>query len=155
MILTMCFGSWFIAGMVLHRKQEGWLKPFLVYLAITLRIITLHVSTKYVTKPIAFVFVNTIKKPVDMIPSKMQLPLGAAGTVAVIILGTFVTEETADNTRANRAVSCFGLLVFIFCFWATSRHRSLVKWKTVIVGMLAQFILALFVLRTTAGVSNP
>ncbi|EPE32437.1 putative H+/nucleoside cotransporter [Glarea lozoyensis ATCC 20868] len=144
--------GWFIAAMILPtRKKEGWLKPFLVYLAITVRVVTLHVSTKYVTKPIAFVFVNAVKKPVDMIPDKLKLPLGAAGTVAVIILGTFVTEETADNTRSNRAISCFGLLVFIFCFWVTSRNRSLVKWKTVIVGMLAQFILALFVLRTKAG----
>lgn len=140
--------------MILHRKQEGWLKPFLVYLAITIRIVTLHVSTKYLTKPIVFIFVSGVKKPVNMIPSKLQLPLGAAGTIAVIILGTFIPEETADNTRDNRAVSCFGLLVFIFAFWITSRHRSMVKWKTVIVGMLAQFLLALFVLRTQAGVST-
>lgn len=98
-------------------------------------------------------FVNGVKKPVQLIPDKLQLPLGAAGTIAVILLGTFVTKTSSDNSRSNRAVSLFGLLVFIFCFYATSKHRSLIKWKTVIVGMLAQFILALFVLRTKAGVS--
>lgn len=149
--IWMVMTGWWIAGLVLHRHDIGWLKPFLVYLAITVRLVTFHVSTKYVTKPIAFIFVNGVKKPVDMIPDKLKLPLGAAGTIAVILLGTFVTEESQDNTRANRAISIFGLLVFLGAFYITSRNRSAIKWKTVIVGMLAQFILALFVLRTTAG----
>jgi CNT family concentrative nucleoside transporter len=88
-----------------------------------------------------------------MIPEKARLPLGAAGTVAVMLVGTFVGAESADNTRANRAVSLFGLAVFILGFWATSRNRKAINWQTVIVGMLAQFLLALFVLRTKAGVS--
>ena len=124
-------------------------------MAISVRLITLHVSTKYVTKPIAFVWVTAIYKPVMMIPEKLRLPLGAAGTVAVILVGTFVSEESADNTRSNRAVSLFGLVVFIAAFYATSRNRKAIQWQTVIVGMLAQFILALFVLRTKAGVSRP
>jgi CNT family concentrative nucleoside transporter len=132
----------------------GWLKPTLLWLAISIRLLTLHVSTKYVTKPIAFVWVNAVNKPVELIPEKFRLPLGAAGTVAVILVGTFVSDESADNTRANRAVSLFGLLVFIGAFYATSRNRSAIQWQTVIVGMLAQFILALFVLRTQAGVSK-
>jgi CNT family concentrative nucleoside transporter len=45
----------------------------------------------------------------------------------------------------------FGLAVFIFLFWATSRNRKKIVWHTVIVGMLTQFIIALFVLRTRAG----
>jgi CNT family concentrative nucleoside transporter len=87
-----------------------------------------------------------------MIPEKARVPLGAAGTIAVMLVGTFVGAESADNTRTNRAVSLFGLAVFIFGFWATSRNRKAINWQTVIVGMLAQFLLALFVLRTKAGV---
>lgn len=148
--------SWWIAGLVLHRHGSlGWLKPTLLWMAISVRLITLHVSTKYVTKPIAFVWVTAVYNPVMMIPEKLRLPLGAAGTVAVILVGTFVSEESADNTRSNRAVSLFGLVVFIAGFYATSRDRKAIKWQTIIVGMLAQFILALFVLRTTAGVSIP
>ncbi|KAF4631593.1 hypothetical protein G7Y89_g6530 [Cudoniella acicularis] len=143
--------GWWIAGLVLHRYDIGWLKPFLLWLAITIRLVTFHVSTKYVTNPIAFIWVTAVKKPAEVIPEKLRLPLGAAGTVAVIIVGTFASEESADNTRANRAVSLFGLLVFIGSFYITSRNRKLVNWQAVIVGMLAQFILALFVLRTEAG----
>lgn len=145
--------SWWIAGLVLHRHDIGWLKPFLVWLAFTIRIITLYVSTKYITKPIAWIWVRAVKTPWDMLPEKSKMPFLAAVTVAVMILGTFVSEETADNTRDNRAISLLGLAVFIGAFWLTSRDRKAIQWQPVIVGMLAQFLLALFVLRTTAGVS--
>jgi CNT family concentrative nucleoside transporter len=144
---------WWIAGLILHRHDLGWLIPFLVWLFLTIRLVTLHVSTRFVTAPIKWVWMTAVYHPTHMIPEKSRLPLGAAGTVAVILVGTFASEESADNTRANRAVSLFGLVVFIFGFWITSKHRKAIVWQTVIVGMLAQFILALFVLRTKAGVS--
>jgi len=81
----------------------------------------------------------------------MRIPLSAALVIAVIIVGAMASPEVADNTRANRAVSLFGLAVFIFVLWATSRNRKMIQWHTVIVGMLMQFIIGLFVLRTKAG----
>jgi len=96
---------------------------------------------------------NAIYKPSKIIPESFRLPLGAAGTIAVILIGTFASEETHDNTRENRAISLFGLVVFIFGFYITSNNRKAIQWQTVIVGMLAQFLLALFVLRSKAGVS--
>lgn len=116
-----------------------------------IRIITCHVPITIVTKPMHWVWNNTGVRIGQMIPEKMRVPAGAALTIAVIIVGSMASEESEDNTRANRAVSLFGLAVFIFGFWATSRSRSAINWHTVIVGMLMQFIIALFVLRTGAG----
>lgn len=144
--------GWWIAGTVNHTHGRlGWLKPFLLWLAITIRLITLYVSTKYVTKPIAFVYVRAIKTPWDILPQKAKMPFLAAVTVAVMLVGTFASDTTPENTRANRAISLFGLLVFIALFYGTSRNRKAIQWQTVIVGMFAQYILALFVLRTQAG----
>ena len=123
----------------------------LLYIAITIRFVTAYVSTRFITAPIKIVWVKAFYEPSRKIPEKLRTPLSAAGTIAVILVGTFATEEDADNTRANRCVSIFGLGVFIFGFWITSRNRKAIVWQTVIVGMLAQFILALFVLRTKAG----
>jgi CNT family concentrative nucleoside transporter len=95
-----------------------------------------------------------VVKVVELIPEKFRLPLGALGTVLIIIIGTFTSPQSSDNTHANRAVSLFGLLVFIAAFYITSNNRKMINWHTVIVGMLAQFILALFVLRTQTGVST-
>ena len=86
-----------------------------------------------------------------LIPEKLQVPAGAILVVAVILVGGFASPENQDNTRANRAVSLFGLAVIIFVMWATSRNRKMVVWRTVIVGMFVQFIVALFVLRSSVG----
>jgi len=98
-----------------------------------------------------FVWNNTGVRIASLVPQNLRVPSGAALTIAVILVGAFASEESQDNTRANRAVSLFGLVVFLFVLWATSRNRTKIRWHTVIVGMLVQFIVALFVLRTTAG----
>ncbi|KAL3423586.1 h+ nucleoside cotransporter [Phlyctema vagabunda] len=153
LFIWMFFTGWWISTLVtkIARDQLGWLKPFLLWLAISLRLLTFHVPVTPVFRLIKLVWRNTISRGVQMIPARLRLPLGAFGAFAVIMVGTFATEETADNTLENRAISLFGLAVFIFVFWATSHKRSLINWQAVIVGMLAQFILALFVLRTKAG----
>ncbi|KAI9763414.1 MAG: hypothetical protein M1840_000545 [Geoglossum simile] len=143
--------GWWIAGLVLHRHDLGWLIPFLVWLGLTVRLVTLHVSTKPITQAATFVWRYSITKPVGIIPEKFRLPLGAAGTIAVVVVGTFASPDSADNTRADRAVSLFGLAVFVGAFYATSRDRKKINWYTVVVGILAQFLLGLFVLRTKAG----
>lgn len=94
---------------------------------------------------------NTGVKAANLVPEKLKVPAGALVVVGVMLIGAFASPESRDNTRANRAISLFGLAVILFVLWATSKHRSMVKWHTVIVGMLVQFIVALFVLRSEAG----
>lgn len=102
-------------------------------------------------RPVRFIWASTAVKAGSLIPEKLRLPLGALLVLVVFLLGSFITEETAGNTRDNRAISLFGLLVFIFVLWITSKNRRAVKWHTVIVGMLLQFLVALFVLRWSVG----
>ena len=87
----------------------------------------------------------------SLIPEKLRTPAAAVLVLSIILVGSFVSPESRDNTRTNRAVSLFGLAVFLLAFWATSRNRKKVVWHTVIVGMFTQFIIALFVLRSKAG----
>ena len=98
-----------------------------------------------------WVWRNTGVRFAALFPEKFKIPAAAALVVAVILVGAFASPESQDNTRDNRAVSLFGLLVLVVAMWATSRNRKKVVWHTVIVGMLVQFIVALFVLRTKAG----
>jgi concentrative nucleoside transporter, CNT family len=101
--------------------------PFLLWLFIALRIITLYVPVSLVMGPVKTAWKHTAVRVHDLIPAKFRKPLAAAGTIAVMIIGAFVSEESADNTRANRAVSLFGLAVMIAVLYATSRNRSKVK----------------------------
>ncbi|KAI9040133.1 NupC/NupG family nucleoside CNT transporter [Aspergillus affinis] len=150
-VIFLLFTGWWIAGLILHRHDKNWVIPFLLWLAITLRLIFLYVPISIVTRPVYWVWNQTASRFVDLIPEKLRLPGGALLTISVIIIGAFASEETADNSRENRAVSLFGLVVFLFVLWATSRNRKKIVWHTVIMGMLVQFIIALFVLRTQAG----
>ena len=149
--LFQLFTGWWIASLILHRNTKNWVVPFLLWLAIMLRLIFWWVPSRYASQPIKWVWHHTAVKIYDVIPSKFRSLAGALLVIAVVLIGSFVTEESADNTRDNRAVSCFGMLVIIFAFWATSRHRSHVNWRTVTGGMLAQYIIGLFVLRTQIG----
>lgn len=147
----MFFTGWWIASVVVHRHDKNWIIPFLFWLCIMLRLIFFHVPITIISKPMHFVWNHTGVRFTNLIPERMRIPLGALLTIAVIVVGAFASEESQDNTRANRAVSLFGLLVFLFFFWLTSRNKEKIIWHTVIVGMLTQFIIALFVLRTKAG----
>lgn len=125
------FNSWWIASLILHRNDKNWIIPFLLWLAITLRLIFFHLPISIITKPMHFIWNNTGVRFANLIPEKLRVPLGAALVVAVIIIGAMASDEVADNTRANRGVSLFGLVVFIFVLWATSRNRKMIRWHTV------------------------
>lgn len=86
------------------------------------------------------------------LPKKLhRLLAGGFVTVAVILVATFVTEESEYSLRKDRAVSFFGLVCAVAGLWATSENRSKVNWNAVIGGVLMQFVISLFVLRTKAG----
>lgn len=139
---------------MLNQKRNpklNWLIPFLFWLVITLRIFFFYVPVSVIYQPLNWAWRNSAMKVSNVIPEKFRLPAGAFVVVAVFFVGAFATEESAGNTRANRAISLFGLLVLITVLWATSRDRKAIKWHTVIVGMLIQYLIALFVLRSSVG----
>lgn len=125
--------------------------PTLIYIALIIRLVTIYVPATLVLRPARWIWIRTVVWVYDLIPAKLHKPLAAFGSFAVFLLGTFVPEETGDNTRANRAISTFGLLVMLFLLTITSRKPKMIPWHTVIGGMLTQFIIAVFVLRTKAG----
>lgn len=145
------FTGWWIASLILHRKDKNWLIPFLLWLAIMLRLLFFYVPIRYVSNPIRWVWTNTCVRIYDLIPEAWRSWAGGILTAAVMIVGSFVTKEDADNTRANRAVSLFGMVVIISAFYVTSRYRRSVNFRTVWGGFLSQYIIGLFVLRTKVG----
>ncbi|KAH7368025.1 sodium/nucleoside cotransporter [Plectosphaerella cucumerina] len=150
-IILAFFTGWWIASLVLHHDDMNWVIPFLLWLCVALRIFFFYVSSTWVSRPIAWTWQKTAVAVYDRLPARWRTPLGAAVTVVVIIIGAMASPEHSDNTRENRAVSLFGLVVTIAIFWATSVHRKHINWRPVIGGMLAQFIIGLFVLRTKLG----
>lgn len=101
--------------------------------------------------PVKFVWKHTCFRVYEMIPSKLHKPLAAVVAVAVFLVGTMVSPEDGENTRARRAQALFGLVIMIAFMTLTSRNWRMIPWHTVIGGMLSQFVVAVFVLRTQAG----
>lgn len=151
--LAAFFTGWWMASLIVHHADKNWVVPFLIWLVIMLRVLFNYLPSRYPARVLRTTWQHTVLKVVHLIPEQFRTLAGAIGAIAVILVGTFVTEESEDNTRANRAVSLFGMVVILFVFWLTSRHRSRINWQTVIVGMLAQYIIGLFVLRTGVGYS--
>lgn len=153
LLTFMVFTAWWIYGLVFYRHTEGkgWLIPTLLYIALILRLVFFYVSSSLVLRPVRFVWVSTVVRVYDWVPHTWHKPAAAIVTFAVFLIGSFVPEETGDNTRANRAISIFGLIVMLAVLTATSRDWRIIPWHTVIGGMLTQFIIAVFVLRTKAG----
>lgn len=98
-----------------------------------------------------WVWDHTALVVLPLIPQKLRYPAAGFLATAVIIVGSFASPESPQNKRVDRVVSLVGLGLLIFFLWVTSRDRKRINWQAVIVGMLVQFLVALFVLRTGAG----
>ena len=104
-------------------------------------------------RPMVWLWRHLILSLAERMPPKYRAPMTAILVVTVILTGTFSSPELSDNNYRNRAISMAGLLVFYASLYATSAARHLIVWRTVLVGLLSQYILALFVLRTQVGYS--
>lgn len=150
--IGMFFTSWWVSIVAQDKTRHKWLIPTILWLMIMARLITFCVPTRPLLTVANYFWTRIIIIPRDkLIPEKFRLLAAAVGTVAVILVATFVTKEFEGSSHADRAVSLFGCVVAIAGLYLTSHSRKDIQWHAVISGMLIQYIVALFVLRTGAG----
>ena len=127
----------------------------LAFLPIRPRFYYLRVLSQFIVftyrRPVYWTWTHTFVQLGNLIPYKLQTPLAALFVVMVILMGTFLSPQSSDNNYKNRGISILGLFVFYVTLYITSANRSKIAWRTVIMGLLCQYLLALFVLRTQAG----
>lgn len=152
--LLICFGVYFYILVDIHsctkKHRHMWLIPTILWVLIIIRLITFHTPTRYLLIWVNWIWQRTIVKFISFIPEKYRTLAAAIGTVAVILVGTFVTPEHPESKRKDRAISFLDVLLQ-FCSMGYFKNRKAIQWHTVISGMLIQFIIALFVLRTKCG----
>ncbi|KAG7665879.1 uncharacterized protein J8A68_000502 [[Candida] subhashii] len=148
------FTAWWLSIIIQSKHRSEWLIPTVFWGMAMVRLISWHCRIlPWLLQYVKFVWDFAC----DIIYNKLfreryqRLLAGATVTVGVILLGTFIPSETEFSKREDRAVSFFGCIVAIFCLFVTSRNPKHIRWNTVIGGMLMQFIVALFVLRTKCG----
>ena len=139
-------------GLVRYR-QLGWVIPTLIWLAMALRLIFLCIPARLVLVPIQRVWGPCAAAVDRVIPNALKAPLGGLLTVAVLVVISFAPSDVSNHERVDRLLSLVGLGLCVGALWLTSLHRKKIAWYTVIVGILAQCVIALFVLRTSVGYS--
>lgn len=152
--LGMFFTAWWVFILVQKKHRSKWLIPTVFYGMLMVRLISWHSRILY---RILSLLQKVWNYGCDIVYKKLltkklhRLLAGGFVTVAVIMVATFATEESEYSLRKDRAVSFFGLVCSVAGLGATSKNRSKVNWNAVIGGVLMQFIISLFVLRTKAG----
>lgn len=148
------FTAWWLSIVIQEKHRHQWLIPTVLWGMLMVRLITWHCGIlKWAFRQVAWVWNGAT----DVVYTRLlkthtiRLWVGAAITVAVILLGTFIPSETFYSQRKDRAISFFGCVVATAGLYATSKNRSKIEWNSVIGGFLMQFIIGLFVLRTKAG----
>ncbi|RCK55260.1 Solute carrier family 28 member 3 [Candida viswanathii] len=152
-IIGCFFTAWWLSIVIQDKHRHQWLIPTVIWGMIMTRLITWHVKVLhwvlYRVKIVWDFFTDRVYKVLNQ--RYQRLIAGAIVTVGVVLLGTFIPTETDYSKREDRAVSLFGCIVAIFGLFVTSRSPTKINWNAVIGGMLMQFIVAVFVLRTKAG----
>ena len=120
LLFGVVFTGWWIAGLILHgihdplSSNTGWLKPFLLWLGITLRIVFFYFPVNVLVKPIRWAWEATSARLTELLPDRVRIPLAALLTVSVFLIGGFVSPESEDNTRDNRAVCTYIWSLYLF-----------------------------------------
>lgn len=148
------FTAWWLSIVIQDKHRHEWLIPTVLWGMIMVRLISWNCGIlKWIFRQIKTVwefFTNFVYT--KLLPQRqLRLIAGAVITIGVMMLGTFIPSETEYSLRKDRAVSFFGVVVAIFGLYITSKNKSKIQWNSVIGGMLMQFIIAIFVMRTKAG----
>ena len=81
-------------------------------------------------------------------------PIGLFSTIFLLsfkIAGIFSFGDIFSSIPQERLISVLGLLTIIAACWAVSENKQKVDWRLVGIGLIIQFALALFTLKTSIG----
>ncbi|EHS64090.1 uncharacterized protein PGTG_20793 [Puccinia graminis f. sp. tritici CRL 75-36-700-3] len=144
--------GWWISGLVLKETRHKWVITTFWTWLILLIIFFRWVPTKYVTRPIGKTYMTLIGNPIMKSTNhRVRLSIGWLILLGLWLGSTFGIKLAQGSNYTGRLRSLVGVIVFQLGFWASSRTKSLIRWRTIIVGLILQQLLALVVLKSKAG----
>ncbi|KAI5990338.1 Na+ dependent nucleoside transporter C-terminus-domain-containing protein [Pisolithus marmoratus] len=145
--------GWWISATVLKATRPRWIQQTVFAWMFLLIIAFRFIPNSAVTRPVETVWFPVIQDPWYRIPRKLRLAIGWSCLIAIIFSSAFGSPLSHDNDYRHRAISVLGFFVFQCGFYLSSTNRLAIYWPTVIIGLFIQQAVALFVLRTSVGVS--
>ncbi|CAO3589853.1 unnamed protein product [Absidia cylindrospora] len=122
----------------------------LIYAWFCLFMLFNYIPTTVVTKPCGKI-IHVVCSPFMRLSPLIRSLLYVALVTVVMVATVFSLPEKEESTRIQRVISLFGMGMFIAMLVLSSKHRRSINWNTISGGMLLQFLLALFVFRSSAG----
>lgn len=150
--------GWWIPAIIndTPRVRHRWI-PSTVISWFFILLILLHKSRYIPQRPIKRVLSSTwntvLGKPWSMMPYRAKLASGWFSLVVLVFGTTYGLPTTPTSDYGSRTISLVGLLLIYGGMFACSRNHRAVQARTTILGIGFQFIVALFVFRTGAGLS--
>lgn len=151
LFLFVFFTAWWISILAQPSHRPHWLIPTCVWGLIMLRLIFWYVDSSICVTIASKIWNPLVLIVHKIVPEKFR-PLAAFTVLmAVHLLATFVDKPHDNSARLDRFISFLGYWLCIACFYVSSNNRRKIDWKAVFGGILGQFALGLFILRTAAG----
>ncbi|KAJ3227233.1 hypothetical protein HK099_002926 [Clydaea vesicula] len=145
--------AYFIWMTIKGSSKNGYIPATLIYIFIALRTMAKYVNiTRTFYNPLGKAYDATIAKVIGAIPEKIRLPLLALVWFVALIVVAVVSPVTEVGNVVQRLQSALGVFVFLGLLYVTSSDRKSIPFRTVVVGMVLNYIIALFVIKTQAGV---
>lgn len=145
--------AYFIAIIIKSSDKKGFELFCLIYSFISLRLLARHVSmSRLIYDPIGRFVDSILPSSSDISKNKNFYAFGLlVFDFALLILSAIFIDMGPNATIGSRLQSLVGVVVFLGITAATSRDFKAIPWHTVSVGILIQYFIALFVLKTTLG----
>ncbi|KAG6813697.1 hypothetical protein H0H92_008545 [Tricholoma furcatifolium] len=143
--------GWWISSTVLQATRHRWIVQTFWAWTFILIIAFRYIPNSVVARPVEAIWMPLVQKPWYMLPYRIRLTVGWLCLVAIVFGSAFGFKLENGTTYGDRAISILGLLIFQSGFYLSSSKRNQIPWRTVVVGLFLQQVIALFVLKTGAG----
>jgi len=150
LLIIILFGWWIATILVKSARSPVVVASIIVWFFILL-IIAQYVPNRVITKPVGEAWSASISTPFFKINRRIRFGIAWVLLLALVLGSAFGNPLPANSSYGSRAQSVFGLLVFQSVLYLSCNNKSLIQWHTIIVGLGLQQIIALFVLKTSAG----
>lgn len=148
LLIAFGLGFW-IPTIIVNRRY--WIPVTVIVWFFIALILFRYIPNTVVTRPVEKVWTSAVSEPWFKLGYRVRLAIGWLCLLALCFGSAFGFKPEPGTSYGSRAQSLFGLFVFQLILYGASRHRTAVQWRQIIVGLSLQQILAMFVLKTSAG----
>jgi len=143
--------GWWISATLLRETRHRWIVQTLFAWSFIAIIAFRYIPNSVVTRPVEAVWGPFVQRPWYNLSYPIRLTIGWLCLLGIVFGSAFGFPLQEGSSYGDRAISVLGLALFQFSFWLSSSKRKEIPWPTIVVGLFLQQVIALFVLKTSAG----